>query len=165
MDLDGLLDSLPRDAVAAAGGLGDKLVLALEQIRGLERGTAPPELSSGLDAAVARMATELRLDATRRITDDDLGVLTLPAYYLLREALTNVHKHAGASQVEIVVEPSDGVVEVLVRDGGTGGAALRPGRGLAGLHDRVAELGGTLTVESTAGTGTTLRALIPSVPA
>ncbi|WP_214404867.1 sensor histidine kinase [Pseudonocardia lacus] len=164
MDLDGLLDTLPGPAPAVADELAGKLVLALDQIRGLERGTAPPELSAGLDTAVARMATELRLDATRRITDDDLGVLTLPAYYLLREALTNVHKHAGDSHVEVVVEPSDGVVEVVVRDGGAGGATLRPGRGLAGLRDRVTELGGTLTVESPSGTGTTLRALLPSVP-
>ncbi|MCO1654502.1 sensor histidine kinase [Pseudonocardia humida] len=165
MDLDGLLDDLPDRGGDAAEELAGKLRLALDQIRGLERGTAPPELSSGLDAAVARMATELRLDATRRITAEDLGVLTLPAYYLLREALTNVHKHAGASHVEIVVEPSDGVLEVVVRDGGSGGAAVRAGRGLAGLRDRVAELGGTLTVESPTGTGTTLRALLPSVPA
>ena len=46
--------------------------------------------------------------------------------------------------MEIVVEPSDGVIEVVVRDGGSGGAAVRPGRGLAGLRDRVAELGGDL---------------------
>jgi signal transduction histidine kinase len=164
MDLDGLLDHLPVGSEGAVADLAGKLHLALEQIRGLERGTAPPELSAGLDAAVARVAAELRLDSTRRITDDDLGVLTLPAYYLLREALTNVHKHAGASHVEIVVEPSDGVVEVVVRDGGAGGAAVRPGRGLAGLRERVAELGGTLTVESATGIGTTLRARLPSVP-
>jgi signal transduction histidine kinase len=56
-------------------------------------------------------------------------------------------------------------VEVTVRDNGAGGAAVRPGGGLAGLRDRVVELGGRLDVHSPPGFGTTLHAVIPVVAA
>jgi signal transduction histidine kinase len=150
--------------LAAAGGLDGKLRLALDQIRSLARGGPPPELSSGLDAAVGRTLAELRLPATRRITADDLGVLTLPVYYLVREALTNAHKHAGQAPVEVVVDRADGRVEVVVRDAGPGGAVVGESGGLAGLRDRVAELGGALDVVSPPGGGTELRATLPLVP-
>jgi signal transduction histidine kinase len=83
---------------------------------------------------------------------------------VVREALTNAHKHAGTARVEVLVERAGGRVEVVVRDSGVGGAVTRPGGGLAGLHDRVAELGGTLSVHSPPGGGTTLHATLPSVP-
>jgi signal transduction histidine kinase len=51
------------------------------------------------------------------------------------------------------------LVEVL--DDGVGGAAASPGGGLAGLQDRVAALGGTLTVDSPPGQGTRITASIP----
>ena len=175
MDLEGMVDQVRDDADAdtpvneAAADLDGKLQLALEQIRSLKQGGRPPELSSGLAAAVERTVAELRLTATSRITPDDLGLLTLPVYYLIREALTNTHKHAGPPDtdvpVEITVEQRGGVVDVVVRDTGTGGAVIRSGGGLAGLRDRVAELGGTLEVHSPPGAGTTLRASIPAVPA
>jgi signal transduction histidine kinase len=168
IDLDGLIDECPAASgpvAAAAGGLDGKLRLALDQIRSLARGAPPPELASGLDAAVARTVGELRLVATRRITADDLGLLTLPVYYLVREALTNAHKHAGQAVVEVAIGRSEGRIEVVVRDDGVGGAVVGSGGGLAGLRDRVAELGGTLRVDSPPGGGTVLRATLPSVPA
>jgi signal transduction histidine kinase len=170
MDLDGIREDIPEDTAelapvrAAAADLDGKLRLALDQIRSLKRGSPPPELSSGLGPAVDRVVAELRLDATRRIDADDLGALALPVYYLVREALTNTHKHAGDAAVEIVVEHAGGDVEVVVRDNGVGGAVISPGGGLAGLRDRVAELGGTLAVHSPPGAGTTVRATIPAVP-
>jgi signal transduction histidine kinase len=170
MDLDGVREEVERTggghpAAAAVADVEAKLQLAVSQIRGLEHGTAPPELSAGLGCAVERTVAELRLTATCRITADDLGALTLPVYYLVREALTNVHKHARTASVQVFVQQTDGFVEVVVRDGGAGGATARPGGGLAGLRDRVAELGGRLEVTSPPGAGTVLHAVIPAVPA
>src|SRR5439155_1266310 len=94
MDLDGILDG-PLDGAGeaflelAVAEVDGKLKLALDQIRSLKRGALPPELAFGLGCAVERTITELRIDATARIGADDLGVLTLPVYYLVREALTN----------------------------------------------------------------------------
>jgi signal transduction histidine kinase len=105
------------------------------------------------------------MDATAWIRDEQLGVLTLPVYYLVREALTNTHKYAGGASAQVLVDRSGGCVEVTVRDNGAGGAAVRPGGGLAGLRDRVIELGGRLDVHSPPGLGTTLHAVIPVVAA
>jgi signal transduction histidine kinase len=166
MDLDGLLDDLHGEpAESAARGLDTMLRVALDQIRGLQAGGPPPELIDGLGPAIDRTAAELRLDAVRRIGPDDLGVLTLPVYYVVREALTNAHKHAGAAHVEIDIGRSGGQVDVVVRDTGVGGARLRPGGGLTGLCERVGELGGTLALDSPPGIGTTLRACLPAIPA
>jgi signal transduction histidine kinase len=83
------------------------------------------------------------------------------AYFVVAEALTNAARHAAAaSAVEIAVLVEDGSIAVTVGDDGPGGAKL-DGGGLGGLADRVAALGGRLTVTSPAGAGTTVRAEIP----
>jgi len=171
MDLDGILDT-GLDTAAdeaslelAVAEVDGKLKLALDQIRSLKRGGVPPELAFGLGCAVERTIADLRIDATARIGADDLGVLTLPVYYLVREALTNVHKYAGPAQAEVVVARAGAAVDVTVRDNGVGGAGVRPGGGLAGLRDRVVEFGGFLEVQSPPGVGTMLHAVLPAVPA
>jgi signal transduction histidine kinase len=160
MDLDGA-----DDGPGALAEVDRKLVLALEQIRNLKEGSEPPELAIGLGAALDRTVAELRLTARRSITDEDLGLLTLPVYYVVREALTNAHKYAGRGPVEIVIEVADGLVDVRVSDTGPGGAVAGERGGLDGLRRRVDELGGTFSMTSAAGEGTTVRAVLPAVPA
>jgi two-component system sensor histidine kinase UhpB len=101
-------------------------------------------------------------------------------YRILQEALTNVARHAGATQVSIIIEGVDGAVRLIVEDDGRGfdveAAAARVGAerrlGLAGMRERAALVGGTLTIESRAngggdgdrngdGSGTTLYARLP----
>jgi len=82
------------------------------------------------------------------------------AYYVVAEALANVHKHAGARRVAVSAAAEDGVLVVSVTDDGVGGAD-EEGSGLRGLADRVEALGGELALESPAGGGTALRARIP----
>jgi signal transduction histidine kinase len=77
------------------------------------------------------------------------------------EALTNVAKHARASQVLIVAGVEDGRLTVEVVDDGLGGADAAGGTGLRGLRDRVEALGGTLRLESDLGSGTRVRAELP----
>ena len=85
-------------------------------------------------------------------------------YRITQEALTNVAKHAHARQVSVIVEKPDGHVRLIVEDDGQGfdvEGTLRRTRdarrlGLAGMRERAALVGGTLTVESTPGTGTTV---------
>jgi signal transduction histidine kinase len=84
------------------------------------------------------------------------------AYYVVAEALANVAKHASATAVSVtVVRRQNHAVVIEVADDGVGGADPNRGSGLRGLGDRVQALGGTLDVESSAGTGTRLRAEIP----
>jgi signal transduction histidine kinase len=82
---------------------------------------------------------------------------------VVREALTNVAKHARAEDVEVdlVVEGSD--LRLVVRDDGVGGVVVRPGGlGLGNLHDRATTCGGTLEVVTPAGgRGTEIRWRVP----
>ena len=82
------------------------------------------------------------------------------AYYVVAEALANVHKHAGARRVVVRATTADGRLEVSVIDDGLGGADEQ-GKGLRGLADRVEALGGRFMLDSPDGTGTRLRAEIP----
>jgi signal transduction histidine kinase len=82
------------------------------------------------------------------------------AYFVVAEALTNVAKHSGARRADVTAWVDEGVLCVDVRDDGVGGA--RPdGRGLLGLDDRLATLGGRLRIESPPGRGTRIAATLP----
>ncbi|MGB9432482.1 MAG: ATP-binding protein, partial [Candidatus Acidiferrum sp.] len=94
----------------------------------------------------------------------------LALFRVLQESLTNVHRHAQASRVDIEVECTDDEVSLLVRDDGKGihrnvlerfWAGQAGGIGLAGMRERLAELGGTLEVESSPN-GTQIRATLPT---
>ena len=83
------------------------------------------------------------------------------AYYVVAEALTNVAKHAQASEVSVCVSLDGANLLLSIRDDGVGGADSRKGSGLLGLIDRVEALGGTMTITSSPGSGTSLLAIIP----
>jgi signal transduction histidine kinase len=86
------------------------------------------------------------------------------AYRMVQEALTNVGKHAAASEVDVRIAEGDDRLDVSVRDDGRGFEPSAPcsGFGLTGMRERVEMLGGTLGVESSpAGLGTLVRATLP----
>lgn len=77
-----------------------------------------------------------------------------------REALNNVVKHSGASEVRIAVQRRDGNLELSIQDNGRGfdAGVARPGAmGLTGMRRRIESLGGELRVESAPGAGTNIR--------
>ena len=135
---------------------------AIDELRELAHGILPAALSrgglrAGVEALTARMPVR---------TECDLSVDRLPqeveatAYFVIAESLTNVAKHAGASRAAVLAHVHDGTLEIRVRDDGVGGA--RPDEsGLLGLADRLAVLGGRLTVDSPADGGTLVAADIP----
>ena len=83
------------------------------------------------------------------------------AYFVVSEALANTAKHASAEHVVIAAACAGAWLRVEVSDDGAGGADRSRGTGLEGLTDRVAALGGRLTVESQPGRGTHIVAEIP----
>lgn len=90
----------------------------------------------------------------------------LNLYRIIEEALTNVRLHSGAGLVEVALGPGLGSqLAVEVKDDGRGaesGAGDRaPGMGVLGMQERAVILGGRLEVESVAGGGTTVRAILP----
>jgi signal transduction histidine kinase len=84
-------------------------------------------------------------------------VVATTAYFVVAEAYANALKHARAENVSIVVGGDEGRVRIEVADDGVGGAA----GGLVSVRDRVASLGGELTVVSPAGAGTRVFVEIP----
>jgi PAS domain S-box-containing protein len=158
-----LADGDPRAAELleqASKDLGE----ALEELRELARGIHPAILSDkGLEPALEMLAgrAQLPVDVCAELDQRLPAPVEAAAYYLVSEALTNASKHARASGVRVSVEHRNGNAVVEVADDGVGGADLRGGSGLRGLRDRVEALGGTLTVESREGEGTTLVARLP----
>jgi signal transduction histidine kinase len=84
------------------------------------------------------------------------------AYYVATEAIANAQKHARASSIRVDVRAVTGALVVEVLDDGAGGAVERGGGGLQGLRDRVEADGGTLSIDSPSGYGTTVLARIPA---
>jgi len=135
---------------------------ALVELRNLARGIHPAVLSDrGLGAAVEALAVRSPLPVkVVEVPEDRLPApVEAAAYFVVAEALTNVAKYAGASEATVAVRQTNGHAEVEVADDGVGGADLAAGSGLRGLQDRLAVLGGSLSV--TSDHGTRLRAVIP----
>jgi len=79
---------------------------------------------------------------------------------VLREAATNIARHAGATQASVSFETVDGGLCLTVADNGRGGIA-EEGNGLSGMRERVRGLGGRLQIHSVRGQGTRLRVVVP----
>ena len=160
-----------QDALANAGGPNNanlerartQLSRTLDDLHELARGLHPRELTeTGLRGALASLAERapvpVELDVrVERLPDE----LEATVYFVCAEALVNIAKYASASCARLEVAAREGRVIAVVADDGIGGAAASPGTGLQGLADRVEALGGTLHVESPAGSGTRLAAVIP----
>jgi signal transduction histidine kinase len=159
-----------RDAAAA---LRELVVTTLQDVRRLAVELRPSALDDfGLVPAVERLASTVS-EQSGPIVDVEaqLGEERLPPevetalYRIVQEALTNVVKHASAARVSITLVRKGRSALVVVEDDGRGFdvEATRPGAlGFVGMRERVALVGGRLTVESTPGAGTTLVAEVPA---
>jgi signal transduction histidine kinase len=88
----------------------------------------------------------------------------LVIYRVVQEAITNISKYAKAGHVWVNLAAVDGQIEVSVRDDGTGfDPAVEQGSayGLVGMRFRVEAEGGTLTLRSSPGQGTTVQVRLP----
>jgi signal transduction histidine kinase len=151
-----------RDPAAGAQmfrSLGDELDTALEEVRSFAHGSLPPVLERhGLCEALHVVARSASLPTT--VDAASVGrhapEIEVAVYFTCLEALQNAVKHArGATAVSISIR-EDPLLRFEVRDDGAGfDPATRPrGAGLANMHDRLAAIGGSLTVSSTPGRGT-----------
>jgi PAS domain S-box-containing protein len=141
----------------------DDLATGLQDLRELASGLHPSVLSergfvAALEALALRAPVPVELAAV-----PDRGLpeqVEVAAYYVVAEALANVHKHAGARRVAVRATVDDAALLVEVADDGAGGADPE-GEGLRGLLDRVEALGGSLDVDSPPGRGTHVVARLP----
>ena len=143
-----------------------QLSAALDDLRALARGIYPPLLAEqglvmALRAQAARSPVPVVLDADQvgRYPQDAESTV----YFCTLEALQNVAKHAQASAVTVRLSGSGEVLEFSVSDDGAGfPAGTSHGSGLQGMSDRLAAHGGTLTVRSRPGQGTTITGRLPA---
>ena len=155
---------LPASSSAAAqlDATVGELTDALEELRELARGVRPVGLDDGLSPALRELASRSPLRVRVEATDERFeDTLETAAYFVASEALTNAAKHARASQITVNAARRNGHLVVRVHDDGIGGALAADGSGLTGMTDRVAALGGSLAIESPAGGGTVITAVLP----
>jgi signal transduction histidine kinase len=151
------------DLVAVLGDARTQVGLALAELRHLARGLHPALLGeAGLLAALEAVAEQLPVPVVVEASPARMDPLVeTTAYYVACEALTNTVRHAQARQAVVTALPRGEDLVLTISDDGMGGAVHRPGGGLAGLCDRLAAVGGQLSVDSPDGGGTRIRAVIP----
>jgi len=147
---------------------------ALAETRSLVAGSAPVELNAGIVAALTRLGErftrETGIEVTCTSTVDPAAALGRDTEVVLlrcaQEGLANVRKHAGAStaRLELTVDADAATMHVIDDGRGFDPDAAPSGFGLSGLKDRLALVGGSISVDGTTG-ATTLTARLPLVGA
>ncbi|WP_424888855.1 sensor histidine kinase [Streptomyces sp. XH2] len=149
--------ALMRDAQAGA-------TASLAELRELIRGISPPVLNErGLVDAVRALALDMPLDvAVSAATPLRLDPpIESAVYFGIAELLTNAVKHARATRAYVSLTRDETGIVAEVEDDGRGGAGIRTGGGLAGLHRRLAAFDGTLEITSPPGGPTRARMMVP----
>ena len=171
-----LIEEDPEEAAVAVGRLADLARDEIAEVRRLVEGLRPPALDQlGLVTALRQRAADhaagVRPGGSRGLAwtvEADADVEPLPAavevaaYRIAMEAVTNAVRHSDADACTVTLRRDDGVLQVLVRDTGSGLAATPGvGVGLSSMKERAEELGGSCTVTSGPGTGTVVEARLP----
>lgn len=153
----------------------DKVDGLIEGIRRICHNLKPQVLDDlGLAAAIRFLADDLKsygsLTVNLNLDEEGLGQLPkayeLPIFRVVQEALYNVRRHADADTVTVslVYNPAESdMLRGTVRDNGRGfdPAETQQGMGLTGIRERVRQLDGRITIDSTPGQGTRLVFVIP----
>ena len=148
-----LVRSSPEAAERELAEIVDLSRAALADVRATVTRLRVPDLAGQMKASrTAFAAADIAAAFTGRAGDVPLPQRELLAW-ALREATTNVLRHAGAARVDVELAPG----RVRVQDDGAGLAGHRPGNGLTGLRERVEAAGGTLVLTSPAPGGTAMR--------
>jgi signal transduction histidine kinase len=160
------------DSPAAVAALRELVVATLQDVRRLAVELRPKVLDDfGLVPALERL-TQGFAEQTGIEVDLEAGAITerLPRevetaiYRIVQESLTNVAKHAHAERVSVFLTRTDGRVKAVIEDDGRGFDPSAPdggGIGLVGMRERIELLDGTLIVESSATSGTTVAVEVP----
>jgi signal transduction histidine kinase len=153
-----------EEAQRAIADAHEEAKAALAELRNLVRGLHPAVLEDrGLDAALSGVAArlpipvKLTVDMPRR----PAAAIEAVAYFVVSEGLTNITKHAQASQAEVVVQQAGNRLHIIITDDGVGGADPARGTGLAGLARRAESVDGTFEISSPEGGPTMLTVDLP----
>jgi len=149
-----------RDPLAARREIVDVERVARDALGQVRRAVAGIR-AAGLSAELA--SAHLLLESGGVQLDYESTEETMPAEFetvlalTIREAVTNIQRHAQASYARVRVAIIDGEARVAIEDNGRGGA-ITPGNGLTGMRERLRALGGDLVIVSERGRGTKLEA-------
>ncbi len=147
-------------------------LLSMRETLGELRHSPKPDFA--MEASVQTLLTELREVGYTVTFECEDWPEYLPyehasnLYSIIREALTNIRKHAHASKISVFMFSDEGLLHVSVIDNGVGIARHAPVRsengyhqGLIGLRERAAVLGGHLSIESAPERGTRIDVSVP----
>ena len=148
------------------------VVATLQDVRRLAVELRPKALDDfGLVPALERLSetfseqADVEVHVQAVLGDERLpGEIETALYRIVQEALTNVIKHADAKTVSVTLTRQADRVAVVIEDDGRGfDPGVQPGEGLGivGMRERIALVGGRLSVESGAGRGTTIAVEVP----
>lgn len=180
LDLEGGLHHLEGDPVRARGRLERALATTRDSLEEARRSVQDlrtlPLVGAPLPQALAALGRAFTSEhgVRVRVRTHGVAVASLPLrieaelYRIAQEALTNVHRHAAATEVTIALRVDPRLVALAIRDDGTGFAVAAATRertgasfGLVGMRERARLLGGQLRIVSRPGHGTTVRVVVP----
>lgn len=140
----------------------DDVLEATAQLREFAAGLSHVELAASVLAMAEQAPFPVRVDLAELAQAGLTGPQETTLRLAVTEALTNAIKHARATSASISCTRREGAVTVVVDDDGRGGAAAGAGgHGFQGLNDRLAELGGTVLIDSPPGRGTRIIMTFP----
>jgi signal transduction histidine kinase len=151
---------------------------AVEDVRRISKNLRPSSLDDfGIVATVSWLLQEFTSIYAGIETEVQIGILEdgipdslkIVIYRILQEALNNVAKHSRASLVRFSLKKTGNTIELIVHDNGEGfnmenilsGDQLGRGLGITGMKERSELSGGSFSIETSKGTGTTVRSLWP----
>jgi signal transduction histidine kinase len=166
------LATLDQDPQEARSAFGKAQTLTQEALTDIRRSVASlradPVSNQPLSEAVeslliaaraSGLVTNLQISGTPRKLSDQAE---FTIYRTVQEALTNVIKHAQASQVEILLDYQDSqTTRLVIQDNGVGTEEINQGFGLLGVSERVQLLGGEVNIQTSFGKGFILELKIP----
>lgn len=169
-------DQLPPEMAAEKQRLDELLALAdttMNRLRLLSHNLRPPGLDIyGLDAALESLCqdfqthTQLEVIYTGDTSVEAGSAPELAVYRFAQEALTNVAKHAEATEVRVTLAREEGLIKLVVSDNGQGFTppdqdTTQTGNGLLGMIERLNMVNGQMEISSVRGRGSCLTATIP----
>jgi two-component system sensor histidine kinase DesK len=134
---------------------------ALTEVRAAVTGMRRSDLAAELVAA--RVMLEACGVALEGVLPEGVELpehIEAPLALVLREAVTNIHRHARATQARVAISIGEHEIDMQIGDNGRGGLAAH-GNGVSGMRERVRALGGTLSIDSPPRRGTVLSIRVP----
>ena len=156
-----LVAASPRQAADEVADIERVARQALADVREAVSGYREASLDAEIEHACSALIAA-GIDVNVERLDDPLPATTENVLgWALREGVTNVIRHAGASAASITIARHGGLAELELTDDGRGAADLQPGNGLTGIRERVARRNGKVEFGATATGGFSLRVSVP----